>query len=300
MSEYSSLLFNRKFEMTDSHKKLTIWKSYHKESQIHLYGLFENERIFLFNTRNLGYDGKSINNLNRFLCEGVCILYPYFNNLKSDYIGFQHYRRWFNSSLNNLRVKEMNEGKIQVFKNDVVNEALNIETYQHVIYSTYNFWMEKDCGFYDDVIEYLQKNFPEYLTTPTDKNVFHGYSIFACKWEKYVKFCELFWGYITFVADKYGFNVYNEDDWIAFIKEHYILYNRNHNTPGRVTRWGPPYGRNNWCNDDYINDTESFHYYRLFSYNLEFFVSLFSNVEGYVYDPNNKIHLEECKFLMCN
>lgn len=286
MSKYSSFIFERKFDMTPEHKKITIWKSYHDESQKIKYNLFENERIYLFNTTNLGYSGKNINQLNRFFCEGVCILYPYLNNLKSDLIGFQHYRRWYHSNLNKLKINEISKGKVQIFHNRITNEPIKILNNQHVIYVHFSFWMEKDCGFYNDCIEYLKCNYPEYLTTPQHNYTFHGYSQFVCNWEKYIKLCDLLWGYLNFISDKYSFDFYSENDWVEFIKEHFILYNRIHNIPARVIGWG----LDNWYNDDYLNNSNAFYYYRIFSYNIEFLISCFANIEGYIFDKDNQIH----------
>ena len=289
-SKYSSKLFKRSFNMTPSHKKITIWKAYHKESQIKKYDLFENERIYLFNTTNLGYTGKNINHLNRLFCEGVCILYPYFNNIKSDIIGFQHYRRWYHSDYNTLKINEIKTGKIQVFQNRTIKIIDTNEKYKFISHF-FTFWRMNNI-FYNDCIEYLSNNYPEYLKEKENIYKFHGHSLFVCNWDKYIKFCELFWGYLNFISDKYRFDIYNENDWIEFIKEYFILYNRNNKVPTITLPWIPniPYGHDNWINDDYINDLESFYYYRIFSYILEFFISIFADTEGYIYDENNKLN----------
>lgn len=292
-SKYSSFQFERTFDVTN--KQLVIWKSYHNENQIKNYNLFENERIFLFNTTNLGYAGKNINHLNRLFCEGVCILYPYFNNLKSDIIGFQHYRRWYNSSIEDLKINEINNGKIQVFQDR--EPYIKYENVQYNdIYTHFCFWRQLDCGFYNDCIEYLKNNFPEYLVEYSKRPLFHGFSLFVCNWNKYVKFCNLLWEYLLFIANKYHFNVYSENDWVEFIKEHYLKFNREHHISCMVVPWNCKESYREWYHDDYINDPESFKYYRIFSFNVEFFVSMFANIEGYIFDKNNVVHFENGKF----
>ena len=83
-----------------------IWRCYHDEKLISQYNLTEDGIIKLFNTCNLGYNGKNLNLLTRFLSEGCCLLYPYLNNLKTEYVGFMHYRRWFNYDMNYLPIIE--------------------------------------------------------------------------------------------------------------------------------------------------------------------------------------------------
>ena len=292
-SKYSSFQFERTFDVTN--KQLVIWKSYHSKEQIKQYNLFENERIFLFNTTNLGYAGKHINQLNRLFCEGVCILYPYFNNLRTEYIGFQHYRRWYNSSIEDLKINEINNNKIQVFQDR--EPYIKYENIQYNdIYSHFCFWRQLDCGFYNDCIEYLKNNFPEYLVEYSKRPLFHGFSLFVCNWNKYVKFCNLLWGYFNFIADKYKFDIYSENDWVEFIKEHYLKFNREHHISCMIVPWNCKESYGEWYHDDYINDPESFKYYRIFSFNVEFFVSMFANIEGYIFDKNNVVHFENGKF----
>ena len=297
MSQYSNHIFDRTFILSPKHKRLTIWKAYHNENQLIQYYMLNDEKrnIFLFNTTNLGYSGKNINHLNRLLCETVCLLYPYFNNLKSDIIGFQHYRRIYN--INKLKTKDIFEGKIQTFatrniKSEATNEyKLQYGEYSH-IFSHFYFWRQYACGFMDDYFEFLVKYFPEYLMKydPNKCPPMHGFFSFASSWNKYIKLCDFIWGYLNFIADKYHFNVYSEDDWVEFVKEHFIEYNQKNKIPPIKTPWNDNYGENNWkCNgyDNNIYDMRTFSYYRAFSFNTEYMVSVFCNCEGYVYDSDN-------------
>lgn len=285
-SKFSSYLFERTFNMKEDHKNLTIWTSYHNENQIDKFKLKENENRYLFNTTNLGYSGKNINQLNRILCEGVCILYPYFNNLKSDIVGFDHYRREFDYK--NINIEEINKGKIQVFSKRIPIHPQNTNKYTD-IYNHFSFWVETECGFFDDFIEFLNIKYPQYLVPSTKTKIFYGFNNFVCSWNTYIKFCKFIWGYLNYIANKYKFNIYNENDWVEFIRKHFILYNRNNNVPSKFC-WEMFFGKDNWVNIDYENDLDSFKYYRIFAFNLEYLLSFFAINEGVYYDETNKLY----------
>lgn len=293
---YNSKLFERTFEMEGAHKKYTIWKSYHDETQIKRYNLFENDRIYLFNTTNSGYSGVNINNLNKIICEGCCILYPYLNNLKSKIIGFQSYRRYFNSAIDALKLDDINQGKVQIFQSRKTGKYYKDDKNYNIKYiyafNHFSYWKCIDNGFYDNFIEFITKYFPEYFDTLEKANMFYGFSLFVCNWNNYEKLCNLIWGYLNFIANKYHFNVLNDLDWAAFIEEYYIKFNRDHNIEP-IKLWYDPYnypGKDNWYTINY-KDSAHFYYnlYRRFSYDIEFLVSLFANHIGNIYDSNNKI-----------
>lgn len=296
MGLYDSYLFYRKFDMNNDHSKYTIWKIYHDENQIKNYKLCENERIYLFNTTNNGYEGKHINQLNRFICEGTGILYPYLNNLKSDIIGFQHYRRWFHSKLTNIKYNEITDGKIQIFTNGF-RMRTNYDAIYPVKYkdcaSHFAFWKIINNGFYQDFINFLTTEFPEFLESLKERNMFHQYSIFICNWDNYIKLCDILWGYINFIANRYHFDLYNDLDWSSFIEEHFILYNRNNDIVPRKCKWSDIlYGHDNWFTLPYDHPNH-FQYglYRILSFNIEYIVSAFANYIGYIFDENNKLVL---------
>lgn len=289
---YCNNLFHRKFDMNYDHSKYTIWKIYHNEDQILNYNLFENETIYLFNTSNSGYEGKNINQLNHIICEGCGVLYPYFNNLKSELIGFQHYRRHF--KINKIKYNEIiSKNIVQVFIDRITipNEDYNILKKNNIknniyvdAFNHFNFWRIVDNGFYDDFIDYLYKYFPEYFPTLYKINKFHNYSMFVCTWKKYIELCEFLWGYLTYIADKYSFDIYNDLDWAEFINEHFIKFNKDNKIPDRH------FGQNNWFTLSYDNPNH-FKYclFRIFSFNIEYLISLFANNTGYIYDKNNSI-----------
>ena len=72
----------------------TIWTTYHKAEQIEQYGLRETDTRKLFGA-HLDDMGRGINRLNPVLSELVTLYFVWRNQLKSDLVGFNHYRRQF-------------------------------------------------------------------------------------------------------------------------------------------------------------------------------------------------------------
>ena len=86
-----------------------IWVSYHDDAQVDKYGLHDDETHRIFATHH-DVEGKNINHMNPVYSEMVTMWYVWKNNLRSPYVGFNHYRRRF--GVNRLP----NKGECQVFK----------------------------------------------------------------------------------------------------------------------------------------------------------------------------------------
>ena len=72
----------------------TIWVTYHKDELVKEYGLKEDEHHRLFAVHK-PVEGENINALNPIYSELVTLYYVWKNQIKSDYVGFNHYRRMF-------------------------------------------------------------------------------------------------------------------------------------------------------------------------------------------------------------
>lgn len=278
-------LFVRKFNMnTGQHKKLTIWRCYHDENQINWFHLREDNNVFLFNSKNDGYLGVNLNHLNQFWCEGVCFLYPYLNNLKSDIVGFQHYRRTFDYNMDSLMMDDINNGKIQYF----FNHGYMFCTLEFRIHHHCDVWRMIDCGIYDDIMEYFKTFYPEMLNQPPKNHGMIGYDICVMKWEQYVEMAKFLYGYIKFIDNKYNLR-FSEWNWVRHIEDKFINYNRDHNIEPRLMPWGDLWGKKNWYTTPYCSD-DFFQYgmYRLYSFNFEFLAACWMRYHDAVYDPNNE------------
>lgn len=71
-----------------------IWISYHKDELVSKFNLKEDEHTTLFATHH-PTGKKDINSLNNVYSEMVTMWYVWKNAIKSDYVGFNHYRRRF-------------------------------------------------------------------------------------------------------------------------------------------------------------------------------------------------------------
>lgn len=226
----------------DINNKYTIWKSYHKELLINKYDLKETKNIILFNTANIGYNGYSLNHLNRFLSEGCCLLYPYLNNLKSEYIGFQHYRRFFNDSI--IDFNKLNNDYIQYFwkysRNNFLDKFNHNSEYVNIENHAYIFVM-LECGFGNDIIEFLETKYPQYLELEKNWHPLIALDIFNCKWDLYCELAQFILDYIDFINTKY-FLDWNENNWLNHILDKYIKYVIENNIN---------YNRTNFENDFY-------------------------------------------------
>ena len=94
--------------------KLTIWQTYHDDQQIKDYDLKECETVRLVKGNSIPIKGEHINHLNRFYSEITTLYWVYKNNIKSQYVGFCHYRRSF------YRVAEFEKNECQVLRIDTL------------------------------------------------------------------------------------------------------------------------------------------------------------------------------------
>lgn len=95
--------------MKKNSKDYKIWVSYHKDEFVSQYGLREDEHHKLFATHKTP-EGENINHLNPVYSEMVTMWYVWKNQLKSEYVGFEHYRR----HLNVIRMPK--EGECQIYR----------------------------------------------------------------------------------------------------------------------------------------------------------------------------------------
>lgn len=279
-------LFVRKFNINEGqHKKLTIWRCYHDEEQIRRYNMHEDGNVFLFNSKNDGYYGRNINHLNQFWCEGVCFVYPYMNNLKSDIVGFEHYRKIFNHTYDKLMLNDIKNGKIQYFyEGDSIFCTLEYRIWHHC-----ELWRMIDCGIYDDIMEYLRKYYPKLLDLPPRNNGMICFDICALTWDKYLEMAKFLYGYIKFINDKYQLG-FDEGKWAEHIYNKFIKYNRDHNVPPCEMSWGDLWGKQNWHTTPYwFNDSFKYGMYRVYSFNFEFLAACWMRYNDSVYDENNKV-----------
>ena len=74
-------------------KEFIMWCTYHEDIQIEQYNLRQNDAFRLFKGNALDVEGENINHLNAFYSEISTIYWVWKNNVRSETVGFCHYRR---------------------------------------------------------------------------------------------------------------------------------------------------------------------------------------------------------------
>ena len=166
------------------------------------------------NSKN--YKGLSINHLHPYLGELSTMYYVWKNNLKSDIVGFDQYRRqWHNIDFNKI-----NNNKIQVYSywnedNNIINLYNDLEgfLYSFTLYIKY-YYHE-----YYDKLNYLLFKFPL---------IRNHINIFICKWEIFDKICNIVFGFLDYIIPNNQWQNKN-------ILEDYIKFNAKFFTNANVS-----------------------------------------------------------------
>jgi hypothetical protein len=155
-------------------QELTIWITYHEESQINQYHLHEDSVFRLFKGNSLNVEGLNINHLNSFYAEITTMYWVWKNKLKSKNIGFCHYRRQFTHYF------EIDKGTCQI---------LHIQRFPS-IYQQYK--GAHNYHDYDDIVDILDNKYgkgnpySEYLTKDS---LFIPFCCFIMHWEDFDRLC---------------------------------------------------------------------------------------------------------------
>lgn len=157
-----------------------IWISYHKDEQLEKYGLKEDETHKLFAIHK-DADGNNINYLNPVYSEMVTMWYVWKNAIKSDFVGFNHYRRRFDVH------RLPNKGECQILRFcDFGNET---------VYNQYGRYHNiKDM---DSVLSILDNKFGAdnaYSKHIKESHVMVGKCCFLMKWSDFGKLCKFLFG----------------------------------------------------------------------------------------------------------
>ena len=278
-----------------SNQNYLIWKAYHDESQKSKYNLQNTDNIVIFNTTNIGYNGKCFNYLNRFLSEWCCLVYPWLNNIKSNFIGFQHYKRYFN--INKIDFELLKDNTIQYFHSHFPNKTffnyftpttdyLNIEAHAY-------FWNQNECGFKDDLIEFLKVKYPKYLDGEKNQHEFYGYDIFVCNWEIYCQLAKFLFDYIEFINNKYNLE-WSEIKWYSHIQNNFARYilenNINIYKAGCMSPFYYGFDEALYSLDGYLYKGKSpCNCFRIYSMNIEYLTSVFIFNNKKYFDENNQL-----------
>ena len=167
-----------------------IWISYHKPELAERYGLRNDEHHFCFPTY-IAPTEQNINHLNPILSEMVTMWYVWKNNLRSEYVGFNHYRRRFNV----CRMPKDNECQIWKIR-DFGREAI----YQQYV----RVHGHSDIDLLLSILDYKYGRGNDYATHIRVSHRMVMACCFLMSWDNFVKLCEFLFPTLAEVALQSG------------------------------------------------------------------------------------------------
>lgn len=177
-------------------KEYTQWVSYHDDSLLDEYNLEDLTRDghhVLFPTHETPDEGDNVNVLNPVWSEIVTMWYVWKNNLRSDYVGFEHYRR-------HLTVDNMpSRGQCQIY---TIMKFCPDTIYQYYANCHYR------CDI-DLIIEILNEKFGadnEYSTYLYESCDMIANCTFFMAWEDFTNLCDFLFPLIAEFTRRSGIN----------------------------------------------------------------------------------------------
>lgn len=192
-----------------------IYCTYHNKKLVDEYNLKETNNFKLFYTKD-NLEGYSLNHLQLYLNEFVTQYYIWKNNIKSDYVGFCHYRRIIN----------INEHILE----DLQKNNIYLAQYWSLSYTSIKEeWLLDGLNIHVDLVkEYLKTNekYVKYLENfdyiMNNQNCINFGELYICKWEIFDKLMNFIEGYIQFLFYKL-FNIEYKELYEYTLEEYQIL-----------------------------------------------------------------------------
>lgn len=172
-------------------KKLTIWCAYHNQNLINEYNLCDTDIIKIFWTNDKWYvNGEHINHLNTCLSEVCAYYYVWSNQIKSDYVGFCHYRRYFSD----VNYDYINDSSIQGF------DYLTFNYDQFVSMANHFHICSNICDIYK---EYLKEKSNIDFTYAGEVKI-NIRLMYIFTWEVFNDIANVMFGFLDFLSKKVG------------------------------------------------------------------------------------------------
>lgn len=205
-------------------KNLKIYTVYHINKLYDKYNLSETDTIKPINIKNIITDNYNfLIKYNEQLSEFATMFYIWKNNIKSDYIGFQHYRRVF--SLKPIVINRIGYHKLN---KDIINYNIdNLDDHNIFIFSSYPykdieyvFKNIKDALYEEDYIileNYILNKYNvlydkfKNLNSIGNDSIFLRFECFICKWEYFDQYMK----FIVGLFNEFGLNLLDNNEQIC-------------------------------------------------------------------------------------
>jgi len=179
-----------------------IYCTYHDENLVNEYDLKETDNFKLFYTKNSELNGYSLNYVQLYLNEWVTQYYIWKNNIKSDYVGFCHYRRII--EVNEDVLNELNKNGIYSKEKNIVPQPLYFHFGNTGLAYTINVLL---LSFIYNKYKNFINIFYNYIND--DKVYFSYRELYICKWEYFCEMTSFINDFILFIFDNKYNNLYD-------------------------------------------------------------------------------------------
>lgn len=207
-----------------------MWCTYHDKKLLKEYNLAESEHFKLYYTKDINNKVKySLNYAQLYFNEYATQYYVWKNNFKSDLVGFCHYKRTYDSIINNDLIKHIyNNSFYYTFLNySLIHEK---KVYHNLIEN----WKDEGLELHlEMLIKYVRKYYSDFYVDRLEKimnSIFYVQSygeLYMCKWEIFDKLMIFVENYIKFLFE----NILNlkKDELIDYSEEEFKLLDENLN-----------------------------------------------------------------------
>lgn len=189
----------------EAEKEITVWLTYHEDTQIEQYNLKEDDTICLFKGNNIEVEGENINHLNRFYSEMTTMYWVWKNYKRSKYVGFCHYRRRFTHFI------EIESGECQV---------LEILSFPFTVFQHY-----KDAHNYNDfydIVDLLNEKYGKgnkYSEYMLHSRTFIPFCSFIMHYDEFESLCEFLFPILFAFDHKHNLNMDVDRYWAKAEKD---------------------------------------------------------------------------------
>lgn len=185
--------------MEEKKKDYKIYVTYHRDELVSQYNLHEDEHHVLFASHK-NIKGLNINQMNPVYSEMVTMWYIWKNNIESDYVGFEHYRRHL--TIHSLPKK----GECQIFR---ARDFCTLTIYEQYA-RCHNI---KDMDMMLKVLENRYGKNNPYSMHLTEGHVMIANCCFLMQWDDFQELCEYLFPLLDDFATNYSISNTNVEEW---------------------------------------------------------------------------------------